>query len=188
MTMRVPLQVITSLITRENTKSPQDIDKLYDEKRDLIGTSTRSVHHMNASLDDSTETHNNASGGITYNGTTAVMHKDNVALNTVNIAKRDTSKKRIIRMNNSGSSTISVRKTTLDNANATKHNKSTTKVINSDIKSAGFIHLGKTGGSTLSFQLRNGCHSFIKKPCRSVQNETVVSELVTAYYHSKFAE
>lgn len=53
--------------------------------------------------------------------------------------------------------------------------------------SAAFIHLGKTGGSTLSLQLRNGCHSFVKKPCHKVQNETIVSELVTNYYHSEFA-
>lgn len=52
---------------------------------------------------------------------------------------------------------------------------------------AAFIHVGKTGGSSLSLQLRNGCHSFVKKPCHHVQNETIVSELVTDYYHSKFS-
>lgn len=50
---------------------------------------------------------------------------------------------------------------------------------------AAFIHLGKTGGSSLSLQLRNGCHSFVKKPCHDVENETIVSEMVTDYYHSK---
>lgn len=50
---------------------------------------------------------------------------------------------------------------------------------------AGLIHLGKTGGSSLTAQLRNGCHSFIKKPCKKVSNETIVSELVTNYYHSE---
>jgi hypothetical protein len=46
-----------------------------------------------------------------------------------------------------------------------------------------FIHIGKTGGSTLSMLLRNGCHSFIKKPCRQVPNETVTSKRIEAYYH-----
>jgi hypothetical protein len=46
--------------------------------------------------------------------------------------------------------------------------------------------IGKTGGSTISLLLRNGCHSFVKKPCHNVPNETIVSELVTNYYHSMF--
>ena len=49
--------------------------------------------------------------------------------------------------------------------------------------SVGFVHIGKTAGSTLSKLLRNGCHSFVPKPCRVVPNETVVSELVESYYH-----
>lgn len=52
---------------------------------------------------------------------------------------------------------------------------------------AGFIHLGKTGGSTLSVQLVNGCHSYVKKPCHHVENETAVSKLVSNYYHSTFS-
>ncbi|CAB9511645.1 expressed unknown protein [Seminavis robusta] len=46
-----------------------------------------------------------------------------------------------------------------------------------------FIHMGKTGGSTLSLRLRNGCHSYMTKPCRSVPLETVASRLVGTYYH-----
>jgi hypothetical protein len=49
--------------------------------------------------------------------------------------------------------------------------------------SAGFVHVGKTGGSTLSFFLRNGCHSFLKKPCKVVPNETAISFLTDKYYH-----
>lgn len=49
-----------------------------------------------------------------------------------------------------------------------------------------FIHIGKTGGSTLSTLLRNGCHSFMAKPCEdkdiSKEKETAVSKLTT-YYH-----
>ena len=49
---------------------------------------------------------------------------------------------------------------------------------------AGFVHMGKTAGSTLSMLLRNGCHSFVKpKPCHVVPNETATSRLVQAYYH-----
>ena len=48
-----------------------------------------------------------------------------------------------------------------------------------------FIHLGKTGGSSLSKHLKNGCHSFIPKPCQNVsaENETPLSKLTT-YYHA----
>jgi len=46
-----------------------------------------------------------------------------------------------------------------------------------------FIHMGKTGGSTLSLLLRNGCHSFMPKPCRTVGLETAASRLVGTYYH-----
>jgi len=51
---------------------------------------------------------------------------------------------------------------------------------------AGFIHIGKTGGSTLASVIRNSCHSFVRRrgKCRgSVDNESIASELVTAYYH-----
>jgi hypothetical protein len=46
-----------------------------------------------------------------------------------------------------------------------------------------FVHLGKTGGSTISVVLRNGCHSFLPHPCRNVTNETIASKLVQSYYH-----
>ncbi len=50
-----------------------------------------------------------------------------------------------------------------------------------------FLHIGKTGGSTLSFQLRNGCHSFMEKPCKNEtelpsSQESVISKL-TSYFH-----
>jgi hypothetical protein len=51
---------------------------------------------------------------------------------------------------------------------------------------AGFIHIGKTGGSTLTGVIRNSCHSFVRKSGRcqgAIQNESIASELVTAYYH-----
>ena len=47
-----------------------------------------------------------------------------------------------------------------------------------------FIHLGKCGGSSLSVHLRNGCHSFVRKPCRpKVANESYISKLTT-YVHT----
>ena len=49
-----------------------------------------------------------------------------------------------------------------------------------------FVHVGKTGGSTLSTLLRNGCNEGAPKPCTpervSKGNEAAVSKLTT-YYH-----
>lgn len=49
----------------------------------------------------------------------------------------------------------------------------------------GFVHVGKTGGSTISQLLRNGCHSMVRRggSCRVIPNETAVSLLVKDYYH-----
>ena len=41
-----------------------------------------------------------------------------------------------------------------------------------------FVHVGKTGGSTLAGFLRNACHSYIPKPCGVIPNETLVSKLI----------
>eukprot|EP00934_Nitzschia_sp_Nitz4_P000643 Nitzschia sp. Nitz4//scaffold61_size107673//45161//46305//NITZ4_004233-RA/size107673-snap-gene-0.111-mRNA-1//-1//CDS//3329555704//643//frame0 len=49
--------------------------------------------------------------------------------------------------------------------------------------SVGFVHVGKTGGSTISKLLRNGCTSFVKTPCRNISHESVVSKMVEQYYH-----
>jgi hypothetical protein len=48
-----------------------------------------------------------------------------------------------------------------------------------------FIHLGKTGGSSLTRMLRYGCHSWVAKPCRGriPKNESYISQLTT-YYHT----
>jgi hypothetical protein len=47
-----------------------------------------------------------------------------------------------------------------------------------------FVHTGKTGGSTISVLLRNGCHSFMPHPCRTnITYESVTSKLVQSYYH-----
>jgi len=49
-----------------------------------------------------------------------------------------------------------------------------------------FIHIGKTGGSTLCLVLRHACHSFVRKPCpsksKNLSNETYAS-LLSTYYH-----
>jgi hypothetical protein len=51
--------------------------------------------------------------------------------------------------------------------------------------SAGFIHIGKTGGSTITTLIRNGCNSFAKGPCRNITNESAISKLVVRM-RSKF--
>jgi hypothetical protein len=51
---------------------------------------------------------------------------------------------------------------------------------NSSADSFGFVHIGKTGGSTISHLLRNGCTSFETGPCRNITNETIVSKLVVS--------
>ena len=49
-----------------------------------------------------------------------------------------------------------------------------------------FVHLEKTGGSTLSLLLRNGCHSYMPKPCREVVGkESAASKRVESYYHGE---
>jgi hypothetical protein len=45
---------------------------------------------------------------------------------------------------------------------------------------AGFIHVGKTGGSTISKLLRNGCTSFVAGPCRNITHESIVSKNVVS--------
>jgi hypothetical protein len=46
-----------------------------------------------------------------------------------------------------------------------------------------FLHVGKTGGSTLSHVLRHGCHSWVPKPCSKIPaNESYISQIST-YYH-----
>ena len=48
-----------------------------------------------------------------------------------------------------------------------------------------FVHIGKTGGSTLSVLLRNGCHSWIPHPCRTIdkEEESLASQSIVSYYH-----
>jgi hypothetical protein len=46
-----------------------------------------------------------------------------------------------------------------------------------------FVHIGKTGGSTISKRLRNGCASFLAHPCYIVPDETIASRLIHSYYH-----
>jgi hypothetical protein len=62
---------------------------------------------------------------------------------------------------------------------------------NSSRDTIGYIHIGKTGGSTISNRLRNGCNSFSSSssssghtPCHpNIPNETIISKLVEYYYH-----
>jgi hypothetical protein len=71
-----------------------------------------------------------------------------------------------------------------DAVHKTKTSSRKPSMATTSTATAGFVHMGKTAGSTLSMLLRNGCHSFVKpKPCHVVTNETMVSRLVGAYYH-----
>jgi hypothetical protein len=50
-----------------------------------------------------------------------------------------------------------------------------------------FIHVSKTGGSTLSSQLRNGCHSWMPKPCSS-SNRLVLTNMTTSTNSNTISE
>lgn len=72
-------------------------------------------------------------------------------------------------------------------------NNNTTLQFSKENITAGCIHIGKTGGSTLTGVIRNSCHSFMRESngqCRNskgpIPNETAASELVTAYYHGTY--
>lgn len=71
-----------------------------------------------------------------------------------------------------------------------QHNKTSPLLLPKPPHTPGaFVHLGKTGGSTLCALLRNACHSWIPKPCGGKvspslgSNETFLSKLST-YYHT----
>ena len=67
-------------------------------------------------------------------------------------------------------------------------NESQLPLMNRNV-TAGYIHLGKTSGSTLTGVIRNSCHSFMRdenNKCRGhagIEKESAASELVTSYYH-----
>ena len=51
-----------------------------------------------------------------------------------------------------------------------------------------FLHIGKTGGSTISVNIRRGCHECCMKPCSKrtdgwTVNETIASQRIQSYYH-----
>ena len=73
--------------------------------------------------------------------------------------------------------------TAVSTESSTTNNNSSSGSSSSSNHTMGFVHMGKTGGSTISQLLRNGCHSFVPKPCRTVPNETLVSRRVRDYYH-----
>ncbi len=55
-----------------------------------------------------------------------------------------------------------------------------------------FLHIGKTGGSTIQQLLRNGCSYSMKKPCKSYDDfpeskENIISKLTTYYHTNEFS-
>ena len=80
----------------------------------------------------------------------------------------------------------------LDHSHASKNSSQSavvpiTRIFNAtgrqDPTGGAFVHIGKTGGSTLSKLMRNGCPSMIERPCYQVPHETAVSQRVNSYYH-----
>ncbi|CAB9520274.1 expressed unknown protein [Seminavis robusta] len=69
------------------------------------------------------------------------------------------------------------------NQNRTSAEHGKELLVPQHVDGGAFVHLGKTGGSTLSQFLRNACHSFLPKPCGVIPNETLISRLITDYYH-----
>jgi hypothetical protein len=68
---------------------------------------------------------------------------------------------------------------------STNTNKNAVQVRPQNVNGGAFVHMGKTGGSTLSILLKNGCHSFMAHPCRNISTaiETPASRLIQSYYH-----
>lgn len=55
-------------------------------------------------------------------------------------------------------------------------------------RSMAFLHIGKTGGSTISMHIRNGCQEWEMKQCKNridgwIVNETVASYRIKSYHH-----
>jgi hypothetical protein len=73
------------------------------------------------------------------------------------------------------------------NLTLSKHEKRMT--VPDDQRVISFLHIGKTGGSTISVNIRNGCHEYYMEPCKERQhdgwilNETVASQRIQSYYH-----
>lgn len=73
------------------------------------------------------------------------------------------------------------------NLTLSKHQKRMT--VSDDERVITFLHIGKTGGSTISVNIRNGCHEYYMEPCKERQhdgwilNETIASQRIQSYYH-----
>mmetsp|Transcript_10629 Transcript_10629/g.26833 ORF Transcript_10629/g.26833 Transcript_10629/m.26833 type:complete len:434 (+) Transcript_10629:181-1482(+) len=126
----------------------------------------KAIHTQNEGVDVG---YNPSNGTIpksknpTFKVTTKTSHQDGASLNLENGSRISNSKSNLT-------------------FNSTKKSLKVDAATASST-SAGFVHMGKTAGSTLSMMLRNGCHSFVRKPCHVVPNETSTSRLVQAYYH-----
>ena len=145
-------------------------------------------HQVNASKAVSSVHAGMLIGGLSHaNFNTTQGFRGNAFLNTTNrtrIIRVETSGRR--QGIESGGVAVCINKTFPSRQGHAISNKASLNNITKHNKTAGFIHIGKSGGSSLSLQLQNGCHSFVKKHCSVVQNETIISELVTDYYHSTF--
>ncbi|KAL7429150.1 hypothetical protein ACHAXM_001562 [Skeletonema potamos] len=72
------------------------------------------------------------------------------------------------------------------NLTLSSHMKKT--IVPDDNRMLAFLHIGKTGGSTISVNIRHGCHDCCMQPCSVrtdgwIHNETILSQRIQSYYH-----
>jgi hypothetical protein len=72
------------------------------------------------------------------------------------------------------------------NLTLSSHTKKVT--VPDDDRVLAFLHIGKTGGSTISVNIRHGCHDCCMQTCSGrkdgwILNETILSQRIQSYYH-----
>ncbi len=65
------------------------------------------------------------------------------------------------------------------------------KIFSDDDRVIAFLHIGKTSGSTLSVNIRRGCHECCMQACTGridgwTPNETIASQRIKSYYHKEY--
>lgn len=65
------------------------------------------------------------------------------------------------------------------------------KSVPDDDRVIAFLHIGKTSGSTLSVNIRRGCHECCMQACTGridgwTPNETIASQRIQSYYHKEY--
>ena len=78
----------------------------------------------------------------------------------------------------------------LSKYNLTQFDRIKTTVPDDD-RVLAFLHIGKTAGSTISVNIRNGCHECCMQSCSGrvdgwIVNETIASQRIRSYYHMEY--